>query len=363
MSKKISVVVPVYNAEAYIAELIESVLAQTYTEWEMLLVENGSEDNSFRICQEYAQKYENISVIQESKKGPGEARNIGMKHTKGEYIFFADADDYLAEATIFSDFMKVAESTNVDIVVCNYKRLWNGKLLTAESHDAFSKFSPDSEEFRYRGFFSVGSLSYVWNKLYKRAFLIEHQLTFSKYDYAEDKLFNMQCYMSGAVYAFLAKTGYIYRKNEQSISHQPQNELDTCWLDIGHEMKDWIQTKCEEGLFTERKEDYERMIAYTLFFASFFKSKMEYMKSKKRRVKVVRKILKQYGTDSLAKRCYENLYKEKKANLPSQFLWRWMIKGFSFFMNKGCYFLLAVGIKILIDAKIDEMLSDTGLRN
>lgn len=363
MSKKISVVVPVYNAEAYVAELIESVLAQTYTEWEMLLVENGSEDDSLRICQEYEQKYENISVIQASKKGSGEARNIGMEHTKGEYIFFADADDYLAGTTIFSDFMKIAESTNVDIVVCNYQRLWNGKLLTAESHDAFSKFSPDSEEFRYRGFFSVGSLSYVWNKLYKRAFLIEHQLTFSEYAYAEDKLFNMQCYMSGAVYAFMSKIGYIYRKNEQSISHQYRTDFNKCWMNIAYAADTWIQMKYEEGTLKQRKEDYERMIAYTLFFASFFNSKMEYTENKKRKVKAVRRVLKEYGTDSLAKKCYENLYKEKKANLPSQFLWRWMIRGFSFFMNKGCYFLLAIGIKILIDAKIDEILSDTGRRN
>lgn len=102
----------------------------------------------------------------------GDARNTGLKRATGKYICFVDADDYLPDEKIIAKFINIAEQTASDVVICNYARLWNEKLLPAAEHRAFSELNPDTEDFRFKGFFSVGHLSYVWAKLYRKSFLM-----------------------------------------------------------------------------------------------------------------------------------------------------------------------------------------------
>ena len=164
--KKISVIIPVYNAEKYIRETLDSIIKQSYKNREIILIENGSKDRGPDIIQEYAAKYPEIHIIKGSGKGPGAARNRGMRLAKGDYIIFADADDYFSDAEIFRKYVSLGEQTNADIIVSNYARLWEEKILPAAKHELFALCSPLSEEFRFQGFFSVGTLSYVWGKLY-----------------------------------------------------------------------------------------------------------------------------------------------------------------------------------------------------
>ena len=193
--KKISVIIPVYNAEKYIRETLDSIIKQSYKNREIILIENGSEDRSSDIIQEYAAKYPEIHMVKGPGKGPGAARNRGLKLAKGDYIVFVDADDYLPDAEIFCKYVSLADQTNGDIIVSNYARLWKEKILSAAKHESFALCSPSSEEFKFQGFFSVGTLSYVWGKLYRSDFLRKHQIIFTDLSYAEDKLFNMQCYI------------------------------------------------------------------------------------------------------------------------------------------------------------------------
>lgn len=90
---KISVIVPLYNAEKYLRDCIESILSQTFTDFECMLIDDGSKDNSLNICFEYAAKDNRIKVIQNEHKGVSYARNTGLKMAKGEYISFVDSDD------------------------------------------------------------------------------------------------------------------------------------------------------------------------------------------------------------------------------------------------------------------------------
>lgn len=357
---KISVIVPVYNAENYLVQMIESVLEQQFKDWEMILVECDSEDDSLAVCKTYEEVYPNIHVLKEEKNSPGYARNVGMEHATGKYLLFVDADDYLSYPKLFADFVKVAEKLNADITVCNYERLWKDKLLPATEVSQFAEFPPNSEEFRFRGFFSIGTLSYVWGKLYRRTFIEEYNLRFSDYEYAEDKLFNLQCYLCGARYVFVQERGYVYRKNEQSISHQYKQNMGECWLGISYELKEWIAER-KDKLIIKNKEKQEHLIAYIIFFASFFNAKMEYTEHKKS-IWAVRKVLKRYGKDQLGRESFIRLMKAKKRSMPKQILWRIMIRCFSFGMTIKCYLLLAIGIKFLIDQRVDERLSDTGLR-
>ena len=355
-SGKISVIIPVHNAEKYIDKAVQSVMEQNYTNWELLLIENGSEDASLDICKKNAEKDSRIQVLKEKNKGAGSARNTGLCSAEGEYIVFIDADDYLPDKSVFQRYMNIAKQIKADIIVSNYVRLWNGKILPAAGHDSFSVYSPDSEEFRFRGFFSVGTLSYVWGKLYRKSFLDQNRITFSEYPYAEDKLFNMQCYVCGAKYAFIEQIGNVYRKNEDSVSYKYNPESSRCWLGIAQTFKNWME---EEG---KDVEQYEGLIQYTVFFASFFDAKMEYQKRWKS-IWMIWKILRIYGNDSIGKDCFAKLACDRKC-IPqlNQKIWRIVIKGFSRGMKWKCYLALSFGIKQLIEHRVDEKLSDTGLR-
>lgn len=354
LNRKISVIIPVHNAEEYLEKAVQSIMLQSYADWELFLIESGSEDASLELCRKLAGKDQKIQVIEEKNRGIGAARNTGLRNAAGEYIVFVDADDYLPDPDVFQRYINIAEQIETDIIVSNYVRLWNGKILSATGHDVFSIYSPNSEEFRFRGFFSVGTLSYVWGKLYRKSFLEEKNIVFSDFEYAEDKLFNMQCYICGARYAFLKECGYVYRKNDNSISFQYHKNSSKCWLGIADTVRQWIEKE-------ENPEIYMGLVYYTIFFAAFFDGKMEYT-AKKNSLRAVRRILKTYGRDTLGRESFQKLFSDKCFLQLQQPVWKIMIRGFSMGMKFQRCFLLAMGIKILIDFRVDERLSDTGLR-
>lgn len=111
----ISIVVPIYNAEKYIRRCIESILSQTYKNWELILVDDGSKDNSYNICKEYASIYTNISVIKQENKGANKARQHGWLYAKGEWITFVDADDYIPKYALECLIGKSNEDTDIII--------------------------------------------------------------------------------------------------------------------------------------------------------------------------------------------------------------------------------------------------------
>ena len=212
-------------------------------------------------------------------------------------------------------------------------------------HSAFSVYSPSSEEFRFRGFFGNGTLSYVWGRLYRRSFLIQNQIMFTNLTYAEDKLFNMECYICGARYLFLEDIGYIYRRNKESISWQYHEDATENWLKMAHLLSDWIER--------EQRPEFENMIWYTIFFAAFFDSKMEYVQRKKS-VLAIRKVLKKYHQDELGQEAFRRLSDWKQKLQIRQTAWRTAIRVFSFGMTRRWHMVLAAGIKILIESRIYE---------
>lgn len=353
---KISVVMPVYQVEKYLEEAVESVFSQEYTNWELFLLVRESEDRSLEIAERYEQQSPKIHVIKDREHAIGLARNRGMEEADGEYLLFMDADDYLPDQAVFSRYVNLAEKTGSDIVVSNYARLWKDRSLPAASHSAFSGYHRRTEEFRFRGFFSVGTLSYAWGKLYRRSFLEEHKLRFSDDEYAEDKLFNMQCYLCEATYSFIENIGYMYRRNPESVSYQYNPKSSQCWLNIAETLQKWME---EQGKDLETNQG---LVDDTIFFATFFDAKKEYQYHKKS-LWSIRKILRIYGKDPMGKAAFRRMAADKN-RIPKleQKIWRVIIKGFSFGMKWKCYLLLALGIQLLIRCRVDERMSDTGLR-
>lgn len=116
MTPKISVIIPIYNAETYVSRCIESVLDQTYCNWQMILVDDGSKDKSLEICQKYADADDRISVIHQENAGPGIARNTGIAKASGNYVVFIDSDDYIEK-----DYFLLLSEHDEDVIFINVR--------------------------------------------------------------------------------------------------------------------------------------------------------------------------------------------------------------------------------------------------
>jgi glycosyltransferase involved in cell wall biosynthesis len=124
----ISIIVPVYKVEPYLCRCIDSILAQTFTDFECILIDDGSPDNCPAICDEYAKKDDRIVVIHQKNKGVSAARNAGLDIVKGKWIGFVDSDDWI-EPDMYEKLLKVCVEKNGDIVVCNYLIEKNGETI------------------------------------------------------------------------------------------------------------------------------------------------------------------------------------------------------------------------------------------
>lgn len=354
MSDKISVIIPVHNADEYLDECLKSIVSQDYKNIEVILVDDGTSPDSYSLYEKYAKECPGLCVIEGKQDGPAKARNRGLEKATGKYLVFVDADDYLSAGNALSLMFDESEKTNADVVVGNYERLWKGKLLPATSHQSFAKYDRDSSDFRFGAFFSVGTLSYVWGKMYRTAFLKENNLKFDDFNYAEDKLLSFKIYSEGADYTFLDNSVYVYRKNESSISHGYRADSVESWMSIANVTQEYLLEKSLE-------KQYGDLVAYTIFFAAFFDGKMNY-EYKNKSMRAVKDVLKNYASYPLAKIKFKELSALGQIRKISSVMWGIMIWGFVLAMRIKCYGLLAFGIKMLIDLRIDERLSDTGKR-
>ena len=118
---KLSIIIPIYNVERYLEETINSVLKQTFTDFELILVDDGSTDNSGKICDKYAQKDSRVKVIHKPNGGVSSARNAGVDNATGEFIGFVDSDDIISEV-MYEGMINIAEKYGADIVQCTHVR-------------------------------------------------------------------------------------------------------------------------------------------------------------------------------------------------------------------------------------------------
>ena len=165
---KVSVIVPVYNVEKYFKECIDSIIQQTYANLEILIIDDGSQDNCGEIADEYAKADDRIKVFHKENGGLALARNFGLKHATGDYYCFIDSDDYY-EPTFVETMTCALNEHNADMVFCNYYSCYTDsqvpskKLQEIPNGKTFS-----SDEFMYRLYAVSGMFCFVWNKLYKK---------------------------------------------------------------------------------------------------------------------------------------------------------------------------------------------------
>ena len=188
----VSIVAPVYNVERYLSSFINSVIGQTFTDWELLLVDDGSTDDSGRICDNYARIDERIRVIHKKNGGVSSARNTGMRESKGAWLLLPDADDILIQ-----DALKVLlsyASEDVDLIGAGYIRNVSGKVVP-EKRQSFTRIQSVSDYIEEIGIIPQARNTdrYCWNKLFRMSVITEHDIHFDEsISYREDILFVYQ---------------------------------------------------------------------------------------------------------------------------------------------------------------------------
>ncbi len=206
----ISVIVPVYNSAKYLTQCIESILAQTYTNLQIILVDDGSADHSGQICDDYATKDCRIKVIHQANKGVSAARNAGLRAAQGEYIGFVDADDYLAP-DMYEKLMSCIRQYNALIAGCNFYLVNRQAQTIGFSGIANGPYSVLQTLDIFR------THQVIWNKLFHVSVLrtIRFDETSS---FGEDMLFFFFALLQAQSMSYTAQPLYYYREHPQSVS-------------------------------------------------------------------------------------------------------------------------------------------------
>lgn len=218
----ISVIIPVFNAESYLNRCLDTVLAQTYQELEILLINDGSTDHSGEICDEYASKDKRVKIIHKINSGVSATRNVGLANATGEYILFVDSDDYLEPGMVESLVGKAVEN-NCDIVMCGYY-IQTGNSAVLEKMDYLEYYGSNSEVIdKLIARFYTGEntgLNSLWNKLIRRKIYQDNCVKFNTdLKRAEDMWFVFECLKHTERLSFINEAFYHYVQNPDSIMH------------------------------------------------------------------------------------------------------------------------------------------------
>lgn len=230
---KISVIIPVYNSSTYLRKCLDSVVNQTLKDIEIIVINDGSTDDSKNIIEEYSCKYKNIIFIDQKNKGIGKTRNIGIKKATGEYITFVDSDDYIKE-NMLEEYYKYAKKHNFDLVIGSYIKKINNKEIIFENN----KFKTGNVK-------TTPQILYLieygpWAKLYKREMLINNNIYFDEKRKYEDMPFVSKALLKSKLIGQITEPYYYYIiHNNSETTTMDKRVFDI--LDILKEIKDYYK--------------------------------------------------------------------------------------------------------------------------
>ena len=238
---KLSIIVPVYGVEKYIDKCLNSLVKQSLKEIEIIVVNDGTKDNSQKIIDKYVKKYpDKIKSYIKENGGQGSARNYGLKKTTGEYIGYVDSDDFV-EKDMYKKLYNKAKENNYDIVVCgnyNVSEDYQNKNI-----DAFiNNYNTDLENIFF------GKMA-VWNKIYKRDILIKNKLEFKEKVWYEDLAFTLKAIMNSNIFAFIDEPLYDYLIREGSTMNNSNVKRNLEILEAFDDILSYIKHNKKEEYF------------------------------------------------------------------------------------------------------------------
>ncbi len=231
----VSIIVPVYNAEAYLGACIESICNQSVKDIEVILIDDHSKDESLKICRQYAEQDNRVHYFSNLRRGVSSARNLGMKNAAGDYIIFVDSDDILDKDAVkdYLEFGKKYDLIGTGHFIINEQGTVEKEIRMVEQDLSQTQFITGLFSHQY------GYLGYCWGKLFKHEILEKNSIYFNEnFSYNEDRIFVLQYAMCCEKIYLLDKMLYYYRKqpeslmakintNEQQRQKNIENEIDT----------------------------------------------------------------------------------------------------------------------------------------
>lgn len=219
----ISIIVPVYKTAQYLPKCLDSIIRQTYKNLEIIVVDDGSPDNSYRICQEYAKIDDRIKIIQQKNSGVSKARNNALNVCSGDYIGFVDSDDFIDE-DMYEHLLNLIKENNGDIAICNYTFIdtYGNKedpmvsISNVPNYKVFDTKNATEEIMKIKDNLFVG---HVWDKLFKKDSIKELFFLEDIHCY-EDLIFVYEAFKKSNSIIFSNESKYSYVLSETSISHR-----------------------------------------------------------------------------------------------------------------------------------------------
>ena len=228
---KISVIIPVFNVEKYLEKCLQSILCQDFSEYEILLVDDGSTDSSPAICDEYAQTYSQVQTIHQENRGQGGARNTGIKAATGEYLLFVDSDDSLKSGAL-GTLYEIAAAKEADVVAFGMDFVDEQGRVTATRTPTESGTVVVQDESLFLTFFKD---SYVWNKLYRRSLFAENGIVFPERIWYEDMCVVAETALFVKKAVLTDRSLYCYLQRSDSTMHVKKTDKNRDMLTaMGH---------------------------------------------------------------------------------------------------------------------------------
>jgi glycosyltransferase involved in cell wall biosynthesis len=231
----ISVILPVYRVEKYLDRCLQSITEQTYRNLEIILVDDGSPDNSGAICDAWAKKDSRIRVIHQKNSGGGPARNAGLDQASGELLAFVDSDDYIA-ADMFAHLYELLE-TGADVAECDYLETVDDGVVFPDATYEVTVFTP--EEAMRNHIQDIIFRQVIWNKLYRRK--LSEGVRFPAGTKIDDEYFTYRLLGNAKKLVRSNKICYAYRQQEGSIMHQSFSLKRVEALQAKQQRLEWLQ--------------------------------------------------------------------------------------------------------------------------
>lgn len=248
MNDLISVIVPVYNAETYIERCIESMLNQSYEYFELILVNDGSIDNSLEICKEFASKDNRIVVLDRPNGGPSAARNMGLSNMRGKYVVFADSDDYVSPNYLENLYL-AAKQGQYDIVQCNFE---STNEINKKSEKVIYKQTDTKEVTKVEALNGRKYKVTAWAKIYSSS--IFKDFKFEGIIHEDDASYYIFVNRAKKL-AILNETLYFYYMSENSIMRNNKKDISDAFISIYEERIQYFRENEEKELL---EESYDR---------------------------------------------------------------------------------------------------------
>ena len=264
----VSIVIPVYNAAAFLSRCLESIISQWDKDTEVILVNDGSKDNSLAVCKEYACRYSNIFVVDQKNQGVGAARNHGIEVAQGEYIMLMDADDFYNDNSLQKLFQIMRDHDDVDVF--RFGSLYAHQYRPNMDVEATVAFEGSAYEHLIKG----GLVAFCWSLVYRKSFLDNHKLSFSSYILGEDMLFTSQVLFCNPRVLNISMPLYMYdfRPGSTTNTRTKEHEQKGAW-DYTRAMQTIVDDAAKADLPGKVMEAVRKSLntnMYPVFFLFFY---------------------------------------------------------------------------------------------